>query len=369
MRVRKAYIAVLILSLLIVDESSPFLLRPASAKTLFSKSFWLRIFKALRTLNFSKISKALDKLRSFLHSNGGSIARGVVVEGLSIVKDYLDLFGFLDSASNANSTDEFSADLESAIKFFQKTFQLNVTGQPDNATVSMITLPRCGLPDVINGSSTLPENHTTSFTKWRSEGKKELTYAFSPENETGIFMRELFAGAFRRWSEVTRLNFTETTSFNECDIQITFLSLDGSLGVVGGAWVDNTTRNWDVVLDSDEKWMFPSENMTGNNELDLESVAMHHIGHVLGLNHSAMQGAVMYPFFAPSNNNRKVDFAEDDLDKIRQLYSTKSKSNSSKSGLAPVQSPLSKEGGVPGVGPRWGLVSTLWLGIIWLFWF
>ncbi|XP_028769532.1 metalloendoproteinase 1 [Neltuma alba] len=369
MRVRKAYIAVLILSLLIVDESSPFLLRPASAHSLFSKSLWHGIFKPLRTLNLGKISKALDKLRSFLHSKGGRIAIGVVVEGLSIVKDYFGLFGFLDSALNANSTDEFTADLESAIEFFQKTFLLNVTGQPDNSTVSMITLPRCGLPDVINVSSTSPANHTTSFAKWWSEGKKELTYAFSPQNETGIFMRDLFAGAFRRWSEVTRLNFTETTSFNESDIQITFSSVDGNLGVVGGAWVDNTTRNWDVVLDSDEKWVFPRENMTGDNELDLESVAMHQIGHVLGLNHSAMQGAVMYPFFVPSKNNRKVDFAKDDLDKIRQLYSTKSKSNSSESELAPVQSPSSEDGGVTGVGPRWGLVSTLWLGMIWLFWF
>ncbi|KAK4263270.1 hypothetical protein QN277_028706 [Acacia crassicarpa] len=362
MRVRKAYIVVLILALLIANESSPLLLRPASANLLFLIPLGLEI---LKLLDFGTISKVLDLLISFLSAHGGRIRTGTVVKGLSTVKRYFDLFGFLESTLSPNFTDEFSDDLESAIKYFQKTFHLNVTGQPDNTTVSLIKRPRCGLPDIINGSSNVLMNHTAataSFTKWWPEGKKELTYAFSPQNETGLLLKDTFADAFRRWSEVTRLNFTETTSFNESDIQIMFLSLDGNLGVVGGAWLDNTTRNWDVVLDSSEKWVWRSDNTTESDEMDMESVVMHQIGHVLGLNHSAVEEAVMYPFISPSNK-RKVDFANDDLEKIRKLYSEKSNSSE----LSPANSPSPDDKVVAGVGHRWGPVSTLWLGIILLF--
>ncbi|KAK4263272.1 hypothetical protein QN277_028708 [Acacia crassicarpa] len=124
MRVTKrACIVFLILSLLIVDESS-ILLRPASASLLSTIPFWL--IKIFRTLKFSKISSALNNLRSFLRSNGGRIRIGNSVDGISKIKDYFDLFGYLNSTLNSNFTDEFSAALESAIETFQRTFNLNV---------------------------------------------------------------------------------------------------------------------------------------------------------------------------------------------------------------------------------------------------
>ncbi|XP_054824724.1 metalloendoproteinase 2-MMP-like [Prosopis cineraria] len=365
MRLRRAYILVLILSLLVVDESSPFLLRPASANILFSIPLWLRIFRTLRTVNFSKISKVWDQLRSFLRGHGGRLRTGDVVDGISRLQDYFQLFGYLNSTLNSNFTDEFSAELESAIKYFQKTFHLNATGQPDNATASLITLPRCGFPDVINGSITVTENSTTPFTKWWQEGKIEFTYAFSPENETmTTSLKVVFSDAFSRWSVVTRLNFTETTSFNESDIRIMFLSLDGQLGLVGGGWLDKTTMSWGIVLDVDEKWVLPSQNSTESDELDLETVVMHQIGHVLGLSHSAIEEAVMYPFNLASKK-RKVDFAKDELERIQQFYGAKSDSSE----LSPAQSPSPETGVVGGAGPRWGRDTTLWLGIMLLFWF
>ncbi|XP_054824732.1 metalloendoproteinase 2-MMP-like [Prosopis cineraria] len=364
MRVRKAYILVLILSILVVDESSPFLLRPASANALFNIPLWFRIFRTLKNLNFSFISKALDKLRSFRRAHNGRLRIGDVVDGISKLYDYFKLFGYINSTLNSDNTGKFSAELESAIEYFQKTFHLNVTGQPDDPTVSLITLPRCGIPDVINGSSTLLGNRTTSFKKWLPEGKKELTYSFSPENETTTSLKDVFSDAFRRWSNVAKMNFTQTTSFNEADIKIMFASLDEELGVVGGSWLDDTAKSWDVVLDSDEKWVLLSEDTTESDELDLESAVMHQIGHVLGLSHSAIEEAVMYPFVLPSKK-RKVDFAQDDLERIQQLYGTKSDSPK----LSQTQSPQPGGGGVGGVGPCWSLISTLFLGINSLFWF
>ncbi|KAK4263271.1 hypothetical protein QN277_028707 [Acacia crassicarpa] len=146
MRVTKrACIVFLILSLLIVDESS-ILLRPASANLLFNA---FRLIS--NTLKLSKIFSSLNNLRSFLRSNGGRIRIGNSVDGISKIKDYFELFGYLNSTLNSNFTDEFSPALESAIKSFQRTFNLNVTGQPDDATVSLITLLRCALKGYVCG--------------------------------------------------------------------------------------------------------------------------------------------------------------------------------------------------------------------------
>lgn len=195
------------------------------------------------------------------------------------------------------------------------------------------------------------------------------------------------ANAFQRWSEVTRLNFTETESVNGSDVRILLLSFSGDgskKGVVGGTWWDNTTTGWDVVLGSDEKWVLPGEsnniinNSTNTNtnttslegdELDLESVVMHQIGHVLGLNHSTIEEAVMYPFVDPVRR-RKVDLDEDDLKKIREVYGEEERSGEVAPAPAPVKSLAAVDGGgVVGVGTRWGPVKSLWVGIGLLFCF
>lgn len=54
------------------------------------------------------------------------------------------------------------------------------------------------------------------------------------------------------------------------------------------------------------------------NAVDLESVAVHEIGHLLGLGHSSVAEAIMYPTI--KTRTKKVELAEDDVEGVQKLY-------------------------------------------------
>ncbi|KAM7251925.1 hypothetical protein ACFE04_023808 [Oxalis oulophora] len=135
---------------------------------------------------------------------------GQTVDGLSKLKQYLNHFGYIHD--HKSFTDDFDDALESALKVYQKNFNLNQTGQLDKATIKQIQKPRCGNADVINGTSTMNLGKTSTghlhnvghYSFFRGQprwSKDELTYAFSPENRLSNEVKAVFARAFTRWSK------------------------------------------------------------------------------------------------------------------------------------------------------------------------
>ncbi|MCH80593.1 metalloendoproteinase 1-like [Trifolium medium] len=153
----------------------------------------------------------------------------------------------------------------------------------------------------------------TSFKPWWNNDKKNnLTYAFLPKNRVPDNIKSLFQDAFNRWSNVTKLNFTETMLFSRSDIRIGFFKPDGKGRVVGGTDISNNRGLVYIYL---------------NKEImvNLESVVMHQIGHLLGLGHSPVEEAIMYPIMLPK---KKIELVNDDLQRIQQIYGTVNKSSS-----------------------------------------
>lgn len=66
--------------------------------------------------------------------------------------------------------------------------------------------------------------------------------------------------------------------------------------------------------DSEHTWVIGA----ASGGFDIETVALHEIGHILGLEHSAVSGAVMFP--SVSSNFTLRALQEDDLAGLRQLY-------------------------------------------------
>ncbi|KAK4841848.1 hypothetical protein QYF36_011500 [Acer negundo] len=265
---------------------------------------------------------------------------GDKVDGLARVKKYFQNFGYIPE-SPLNFTDAFDDMLESAIKTYQKNFNLEPTGQLDNKTIQQILRPRCGNPDIVNGTTTMnsghPDSHNTSHfhsvshysffpgrPRWPSN-KRTLTYAFLPENQLTDNVKAVFGKAFNRWSTVTQLNFTQSESYRTADIKIAFFRgdhgdgepFDGVLGTLAHAF---SPPSGFFHLDGDENWVVEGMNtpLTTMSAVDLESVAVHEIGHLLGLGHSSVEESIMFPTI--SAGTRKVELASDDIEGIQTLY-------------------------------------------------
>ncbi|CAJ1931587.1 unnamed protein product [Sphenostylis stenocarpa] len=313
---QRSFLLILTLSSLFVDVSVSRSFPPAVGLAIARQiPLWLRSIRSSKW-----ISRIWNKLKSFITFK--ELKLGDREEVLSYLKEYLNIFGYLNSTSQSNFSDYFTLDFQSAIITYQKNFNLNVTGNFDRNTSNMISQPRCGVPDIINDTTTMNSgvSNTTTFKPWWKEGKKELIYAADPENNVTNGVRLLFRDVFDRWSKVTSLKFTETTSFNGSDVRIAFVAFDGRGGTVGGAATDYSLGVESVYLDSEEEWVVRGESDEG--DVDLEFVMMHVVGHVLVLGHSSVEEAVMYPVVL---KEKKTELVFNDLQRIHQIYDVTSK--------------------------------------------
>lgn len=119
------------------------------------------------------------------------------------------------------------------------------------------------------------------------------------------------------------VSFQETNQYESADIRIGFFHrnhgdgepFDGVLGILAHAFCPENGR---FHLDAAENWSVDFERDKSKVAVDLESVVTHEIGHVLGLAHSSVKGAIMYPSLRP--RTKKVKLKLDDVEGVQALY-------------------------------------------------
>ncbi|XP_038138494.1 matrix metallopeptidase-21 [Cyprinodon tularosa] len=126
--------------------------------------------------------------------------------------------------------------------------------------------------------------------------------------------------AFRMWSEVSPLEFVEDTwsPLEEVDIKLGFGTgrhlgcnqrFDGTGQEFAHAWFLG-----DIHFDDDEHFTGPSSH----SGISLLKVAVHEIGHVLGLPHIYRPGSIMQPSYLPHESSFEMDWM--DRKAIQHLY-------------------------------------------------
>ncbi|WCJ20897.1 matrix metalloproteinase [Euphorbia peplus] len=272
-------------------------------------------------------SSAFDFLKQLQGHHKGSEN----IPGIQQLKLYLEQFGYLtyQNQSLANN-DVFDDELESAIRTYQLNFHLDVTGVLDSGTVSMMMQPRCGVADIINGKTRMEsgkKSHTSKLNivsrfaffpgipRWPGN-KYHLTYGFQLGTVPAAV--EPVKRAFRIWQANSQFTFEITEYYDTADLRVNFYSgvhgdgvpFDGPGGTVGHGFPPPDGR---LHFDADETWAVGA--IPG--AMDYETLALHEIGHLIGLAHSPVQDAIMYPLI-PSGAVKQIN--EDDIQGIKALY-------------------------------------------------
>jgi hypothetical protein len=230
---------------------------------------------------------------------------------------FLERFGYLKELPPGVSHDP--ANRQQAIKKFQKMYHIKATGQLDEATLTAMAAPRCGLPD--NETDNVKRFMTPGY-KWP---KKSLTYRFRNFLSSSVMdqqtQRQALERALKTWSDVSKLTFREVTE--GADINFSFdaaehsdgpqNAFDGPGGVLAHAFYP---ESGETHFDLQEDW-----RNSETDGVDLMTVAAHELGHALGLGHSTVPGALMAPYY--QGYDPSFILPEDDKRAIQSLYEAK----------------------------------------------
>lgn len=211
------------------------------------------------------------------------------LEAVVAAARYLKAYGLLP----VDAPETLGGSLNDALAAFQESLGLPVSGVPDGPTVHAMQAPRCGCSDA------LPVG--LDLAKWT---KPVLRYYV--ENYVGgldrAVQQEVFAKGWMGWSNVCGIRIGAAPTANDADIVISVgrgrpHDFDGPGRTL--AWAELPQGNNAQLLmrfDLDEAWIVDP----GRHGILMQNVFNHESGHLLGLSHSRVPGALMAPIYNPS---------------------------------------------------------------------
>jgi peptidoglycan hydrolase-like protein with peptidoglycan-binding domain len=237
------------------------------------------------------------------------------------IKAALIRLGYMAEDGDGQPPDEFSRELERSVRLYQRYFHLPATGRLDVATLKLLRMPRCGVKDIpeealADALSDAGDEAADPFTfRFNSQPWPRYDLTYEVYNGTADTTGEvgIIDQAFQVWQAVSPLRFTRAAA--PTHIRIGWEVGDHGDGspfdgvgtiVAHGFYPENGRMHFDDA----ETWS------TTSGHVDLFNVAIHEIGHVLGLGHSRERGAIMWPFVQDGVHT----LGEEDIRGILSLY-------------------------------------------------
>ena len=123
------------------------------------------------------------------------------------------------------------------------------------------------------------------------------------------------------WAAAADISFQKSPLAGQSQsTDISFVPLDGPGGTLARAWfpadTNASTLAGDIQFDTTDN--FEVGNRQGNRAVDFLWVAVHEIGHALGLDHSQVSGSVLQPIVNPQQSFSQL--APADVQAIERLY-------------------------------------------------
>ncbi|CAB1348048.1 unnamed protein product [Coregonus sp. 'balchen'] len=228
-----------------------------------------------------------------------------------LAEKYLRRFYHLGAGLQGTPTHRSSDNMQAKIKEMQSFFNLKMTGSLDANTLELMSMARCGVPDVEEYI------HFPRHLKWQNTNVCFRIMKYTPDLKKADVDRAI-RNAFNIWADVTPLTFKKLHE-GKADIMIAFETkehgdfnpFDGPDGLLAHAHPPGRDIGGDTHFDEDEHWSKDSDSY------NLFLVATHGFGHALGLSHSSDPGALMYPVYSYGQG---YPLSVDDITGIQALY-------------------------------------------------
>jgi Matrixin/Clostridial hydrophobic W len=252
-------------------------------------------------------------------------------ENIALIQNYLKSFGYLKGDFEAGSMDEKTA---KALKIFKLAYALEDVNSKsldgiNEDLLKFIKKQRCGLPDdfpLHEGKDMFSSKFVTVGCSYFAVLRRIKYQVLNTTPDLSITAcKQAIANAFNTWSQVIPIDFVESSS--SPTFKIGFHTgnhgdgapFDGANGVLAHAFYPppcGGVHAGKMHFDEAELW-----RVNGSN-FDLESVALHEIGHLLGLKHSNVPNSIMYAYYGGVRRT----LTSDDIAGIQSLYGRRSAS-------------------------------------------
>jgi len=219
------------------------------------------------------------------------------------LQEYLKTFGYYGGELDG----EFGPKTAAALTQFQKLFGLEVDAVAGPVTKTFMSQARFDNKTDNDGSvATYKAGDLLPF--WIGTCPGYL--------DREAVLQEL-ENAFSEWSEVTNVQFERIENRDDAVIEVCFTDqsrtnpflFDGAGGVLAKGSKDR------LEFDASERWLLQGQEEK-RNQFYVLPVAVHEVGHILGLEHSKNMNDVMFPYY----QNDRVTLQEGDKERASALY-------------------------------------------------